>query len=86
MHRKSKLTCLVIFISRHQSATLHMLRSKLVVAHRQIQEPCYIEQRSLCDRAVVNTKLKNAPYYLKIPISDIAKSQGPSLTLNNCNC
>lgn len=86
MHRKSKLACLVIFISRHLSATLHMLQSKLVTARRQIQEPCYIEERSLCDWTMVNKKLKIVSYYLKMPISDIVKFQGPSLTLNNCKC
>ena len=44
-----------IFLAGTSQATLDMLENKLVTVQKRIQEPCHIEDRSLCD----SSKQKN---------------------------
>ena len=84
MHRQSKLACLVIFFSRHQSATLDIYKTNSSQPKDKSRNLATLKKDLFA--TVVNEKLKIVHSSLETLISDVARFLGPSLKLSNHNC
>ena len=84
MHGQSKLACLVIFFSRHQSATLDIYKTNSSQPKDKSRNLATLKKDLFA--TVVNEKLKIVHSCLETLILDVARFLGPSLKLSNHNC